>query len=599
MADQTIFARLDGSLSGSNLSSKLSDQGQKLSAIGSAVAGLATHPPQSLAGLGTAVANVGLPNFNVGGSFAAGLGNVQGAVPADLSSITGGLGSGLSQMQTDVVHDLVAAIQPVIETLQAVYQLTQVDWLCAQPAAGPSGSPATRGASSPAARGASGPAAAPEAGPAAAPPAPLPFVADLTHALDQLPASLTVDSVLDLLYRATDLPNRQHLIPITLPIVDDLHDPLETLMGWKAADANTIRDQLAATLQATGAFVRGGPDAVFNPLATELAAANGALHAVELSTIADGLTQRLGELQTAIAGGNLQGTTATMTALTGLLDQYDALRPTLQAALLAPLPKWTSDLHNLPDDLADQMDRLIAVLRPAGPNNLLDAVAGATPGPDAAALAALDQWLAGITGWLQALIDKLDLSALQGPITAVTTRVQAALDALDGALANVVAQVKAIFAQVEDLLKQVDVASLTAEVQTAITGFKDRLVAQLQSLFAPVQSAVQDAVNQISSAIAGFDPAQLVDELRKAIQSVTGVLQDPSLLSALGEVKDAIGQVADEIQNISFAPLADEVIAAIHKIGDELKAVDSSQLSPVLQAGLQAALAVLPPDLTP
>ncbi len=87
------------------------------------------------------------------------------------------------------------------------------------------------------------------------------------------------------------------------------------------------------------------------------------------------------------------------------------------------------------------------------------------------------------------------------------------------------------------------------------------------------------------------------DALNDLISSLEGILGGAA--DAAKEIGDALQQTADQIKNVSFAPITDEVIHEIDAVTDSLKAIDTSQLTPPLQLALQAALAVLPEDLSP
>jgi hypothetical protein len=83
-----------------------------------------------------------------------------------------------------------------------------------------------------------------------------------------------------------------------------------------------------------------------------MAATVGQLHAAELTTIALDLATGVAQLKSAVNSGDLSSTGATVAQVSAQLDQYEALRATLQPALLAGLPALKTSLSTLPDDLA-------------------------------------------------------------------------------------------------------------------------------------------------------------------------------------------------------------------------------------------------------
>src|ERR1035438_9509231 len=181
--------------------------------------------------------------------------------------------------------------------------------------------------------------------------------------------------------------------------------------------------------------------------------------------IADGLVARLGEIQTAAAAGSLAGATASITAATALLDQYDALKPTLQ---LAP-------------PLDDQMGRVISVLTPSNALAILDAIPQPSAGGAPQLVTDLNNFLQAVVRWFEDLLAKIDLSAVQQPLKDAADAARSAVDALDNAMVTVTAQVQSMFGQVEGLLDQVDTAAIANQVKTAIDGFKTQLIDQLNA----------------------------------------------------------------------------------------------------------------------
>src|ERR1035438_2389739 len=197
--------------------------------------------------------------------------------------------------------------------------------------------------------------------------------------------------------------------------------------------------------------------------------------------IADGLVARLAEIQTAAAAGSLAGATASITAATALLDQYDALKPTLQSELLGHLPGFSSRLGALPDDLDDQMGRVISVLTPSNALAILDAIPAPAAGGPPQLVTDLNNFLRAVVRWFEDLLAKIDLSAVQQPLKDAADAARSAVDALDNAMVTVTAQVQSMFGQVEGLLDQVDTAAIANQVKTAIDGFKTQLIDQLNA----------------------------------------------------------------------------------------------------------------------
>ncbi len=605
----TIFERLDVSLQGNGLAGQLSAQAGSLTGIAQTVTGLIQNPPRSLADLGQALQELPLPDFAASGGVADTLGAIQEAVPADLSSITGSLTAGLRDLNVSLEVDVARLLSDVMAAIQAFHRLLQIDLVCDDESGsgggssgGAGGSGGTGGAGSGTAGG-GGAGGGGEAGAGPAEPAPTGVAAATTQVdavravLEAAPSPFNVEGLLSLLRQVTQFQSRAAFLPINLPIVDDWIDPLQTLETWKGMEPAGIRDHMAQTLQDLDAFIRATvPEAVAD-LAADLAASPASGHAEDLARIASGLTVALGQLRAAVTATDLSGAGPAAAQVQTLLDELDGLRPALQADLVEGLPILGGRLASLPDDVADRMSYLISVLAPGDSLRFLRDV---LPEPASAAdLAQLQEPPRPLLDWLRGVADQLDLSAVQEPLATAAGAVRSAVDGLEQGLAEVTVQVRAIFGQVESLLDQVDVQALADEIKDAIEGFANRLKERITTLFQPVRAAVSQVIESVDGAVGSFDPGQVVEALRGAIDSIAGVLEDPEVVSALDQVQGALDGATQQIQQLSFAPITDQVIAVMGEMTAALEKIDPSKLNPTLQLALQGAVAVLPPTLTP
>lgn len=590
----SVFARLDVAFEGDQLSVDLGGQIGKLTDLATTVAGLIQNPPSSLGDIAGSLKTLPLPDLEGGSDFAGTLAGLEDVVPTDLTSVTGDVTTKLGELQTGIQTGL-AQLDKALEAVQAVYRLTQIDFRCAKSLGGEASGTAAAG----------GDAAAGGGGDAAATDTTQPGLASTSAAVDRvdgalgrLPSPLDVESLMAWLSGEQGLQSR--LIPVTVPIFGDLKDVLDTLGRWQQLSGAELAAELRAGLDGAGALLTGRLDLVLGALVNELAAAEAQLQAPDLARIADDLTARLGELATAVEAGSLGGAGAAVSAVSGLLDELDGLRPGLQSNVLDSLTDLRARLQGLPDDLEDVMDQVLSALQPNGPIGNLEPFAQ-LPDLTAAeeALAELRSFLDSTAGWIQDLLAKLDLSALQQPLGAVADGAKTALDGLDAALAAVTVQVQALFGQLESMLDQVDTTAVTGQIETAIESFRDELIGQLQGLFAPAREAVSAVVGQIDGAVGEFDPEEIIASLEGAIQKVTDVLGHDEVKGAIEQIKETLESVARQIDELSFTPVTDEVVDAIGDIETALAAINPDLLTTPLQLALQGAVAILPDELTP
>ena len=107
------------------------------------------------------------------------------------------------------------------------------------------------------------------------------------------------------------------------------------------------------------------------------------------------------------------------------------------------------------------------------------------------------------------LVDALDFSTLQQPITDVATAVRTATDSLDQVQASVSLQLQDAFENISEALDDIDTTALMADANQAIMDFGTEITQEINNLFSPARDAITTAVTGLGSAINGFDPEQL------------------------------------------------------------------------------------------
>ncbi|MCE7983498.1 MAG: hypothetical protein DYG89_20185 [Caldilinea sp. CFX5] len=585
----TLFERLDTALTGVNIDTALATQSGNLGAVATLVANLIEHPPSNLGDLSGAINELPLPNLAINPSFVTQFGQLRAAVPTDLSAVTGVLTAGLSELAGTVGADLAEPLGKLLAAIAALRQLTTLRFTC--PDTSPSVAPFF-GLPMPSHEGA--------LHAAATTPSPLAEVTRHINSVVTLLESAPTDVALLLAWLSdmSQVLSKENGVTITVPLLHEVIDPLQTVQSWQAMQPAQIRDQMGQTLQTLTTLIQSTVPATATALNTDVTALVGQLPAVALTQVAADLTSALAQLKNAINSGNLAGTGSTVAAFNTVLDDYTALRTTLQP-LLTQLPPLGERCVSFVDEAAAQLCHLEAVL---APDTLLNVTAFA---PDPLRLPtpplqdAIQAQLQPVIDWLQALADLLDISALTAPLQTVAQTIENVIQGLEQNVASVTAEIRALFSAVETLLAAIDLQALVQGVQQAINNFATTLTQQLSQLFQPVREALAQIVTSISDGIDAFDPAALVAALQQAIQAVTSVFTDPAVVSAINHVRTALESISNVLVELSFAPLTDEVVAAIEEITSAIQAIDTSALGGALQGALSAALSVLPPSLTP
>jgi hypothetical protein len=584
----TVFEHLETALSGNEVASNVASQTGNLGAVATMLTSLGSDPPSAIGDFASALDELPLPDLDVAGDIVAKLGAIKDAVPS-ADSVAAGPAAALAAMGSTLSDELEGALGRVLKAVDALERLAQLDLRGLEPGGNGAG-PAPA-------------APPPPAVPPAAPAGPPPASAGLTQirgVLDATPASLDTGGILDLLHQATAWEDRDRLIPHFVPLLDDIADPLATLVDWQAKSPTQVRNALKQSLDDATAFVTARRDAGTAAATVALAGIADKLQTDALKTIADGLIARLGELRTAVNAGNVGGTGTAVAAANALLDQYDSLRPAFDADVLAKLPAVRSALHDLAGTLEDQMGLVVSGLTsPPGTGMLEQAAAEVESLAQVDRLAEVTAPLGTVVAWLQDIVAALDLSAVEGPLGTVADGVRSALDGFEETLTEATLAVQDAFQEVESLVDAVDTAALVGSLQTSIQGFADQLVEQLAALFAPVREALTETVGALDGAVAAFDPAAVVQALHDVLDALTGVLQGPEVGGVITQIRQGVETVNDALQNVSFEPIADEVVKDIQAVTDALTAIDPSTLPGPLQGALSSAVSVLPTDLKP
>jgi hypothetical protein len=595
----TVSARLDVSLSGSSLSAQLSGQVEKLTGLAEQIKGLIEKPPKSLADFGSALNELPLPNITAGSKFATGLGALRGLVPTDLEGITGNLLDGLDSLAASLKSDITGLLGQVLETVLAIYALTQADLTCRGEFGSlmvrPSGATAGGGAGG---AGGGAPGASAEAGPAKSGVAQTTDQVDAIHSiLNGAPDPFDIEGLLGWIDTYSTIRDFEMFANFPLPLIDEWLDPLHTLHAWKQMSPEQIRDHMTQTLQTLAEFLRTAVAGTVSRLAADLQAAAPAFKEDDLSAIASDLTAGLGQLSSAVSGGDVSGTPAAVGQLNGRLDQLDTLRQELTATVLPQIGVLTGRLRALPDDVSIQINHLLTSVRPNASLEFLPEFP--PPKPKSNAADELTERLQPFVNWIDEILRHLDFSAIQQPLQQASETSRNAVETLEQSLGEVVVRVRALFSEVEAAIAKIDTAALIDEVKAAIQRLGDELRQLITKLFQPVKAAITAIVQAIESGINAFDPAQIVDALREVIDNISGVLTDPEIAGAANEIRSAIDTAAKQIEQLSFTPITDTVVAAIDEVTKALESIDTSKLNVMAQGALQAAVAILPPDLTP
>ena len=592
-----LFTQLNTSLDGSDFTQKLTGQIGNLTSLIDLVTGLVNDPPDSLGDLVQVLDEIELPNLGsdlgVDTGFASVLNSIGDVLPADLSQVTGGLTSGLNELGASISADIAGELSATIQAAKAIYELIQLDWTCKD------GSTSATGSSGPDSGSDPGNNSDTEEEEQSATESLSASMDQLDSMLNLLPDPVNIKSILPLIIDSTNKISRMIPVPIAIPGFNDIFEPLDIIVSWdrmeEADFAAFISDTFSETADLIKDSLRAGIDSLKTGFTDQI---NGPAQVAVLEPVAENLASEIDALISVVETGDPAGSGILVANLDSLLDQYDAIKNSLPADFFDNARVLNQSIKSLVDDLQDQIESVIIAVSPGRVLEDLDPLLAKLEfQPGSAEIEKLEELLDTIFGWLQELVNKIDLTAIQEPLETAVNTAESAVGEIDNLMVGVTLNVQELFGQLESLIDQVDPQALIAQVTEAINTFGEEISGQMESLLAPINAAVSALVSNVGSAVDQFNPADLVTALETVFTSIQSLL-NPALQS-VDEIRQAIESAVDALNNLSFAPLADQVIESIDDVTESLDSIDEATLNTMLEMALDTAVAILPADLEP
>ena len=592
-----LFTQLNTSLDGSDFTQKLTGQIGNLTSLIDLVTGLVNDPPDSLGDLVQVLDEIELPNLGsdlgVDTGFASVLNSIGDVLPADLSQVTGGLTSGLNELGASISADIAGELSATIQAARAIYDLIQLDWTCKD------GSTSATGSSGPDSGSDPGNNSDTEEEEQSATESLSASMDQLDSMLNLLPDPVNIKSILPLIIDSINKISRMIPVPIAIPGFNDIFEPLDIIVSWDRMEEADFAAFISDTFSETADLIKDSLRAGINSLKTGFTdQINGPAQVAVLEPVAENLASGIDALISVVESGDPAGSDILVAGLESSLDQYDTIKSSLPADFFDNARVLNQSIKSLVDDLQDQIESVIIAVSPGRVLEDLDPLLAKLEfQPGSAEIEKLEELLDTIFGWLQELVNKIDLTAIQEPLETAVNTAESAVGEIDNLMVGVTLNVQELFGQLESLIDQVDPQALIAQVTEAINTFGEEISGQMESLLAPINAAVSALVSNVGSAVDQFNPADLVTALETVFTSIQSLL-NPALQS-VDEIRQAIESAVDALNNLSFAPLADQVIDSIDDVTESLDSIDKATLNTMLEMALDTAVAILPADLEP
>lgn len=610
-----LLAQLDLTASGADLSAIAGGIGGAFGDLGKLIAGWQSGPPGDFGSALSGLGGLAVPQLSGGFDFSASFGNLLPSLQGELGGLAQGLQGDIAALPEILGGDLQAAFAPLLARIGRLQALFGSDWRCglgasmeagggAGAGAGGSGGGSGSGGSGSGASGGGASGSASGSGASSAPPSDAGAldtaqVAAARSLIDTLPADLTVPSLLRWVHAHVGTFRPGYFQLRSLPILDDLRDPLDTLVRWDEATAAAVEAELVHTVgeldkliafNTTGCIARALP-------AADIAAQSG----VAVGTAGRSFVDAMAALATAVQAGNAaSAATALATAQTALTTLAGANTGALDAAAVDARARLMSSLVELPGALDAGLCRTLVLLQPRATfADLTQGISGlAVPTLPPNAFQPLTELIEDVRSRLQSVLELLDISAVSAPVTDALDAAGDAIAAIEQQLAGLGASAERAFGDARSQIQALDLASLQQQLEAALEQAVAALESALSSALSPATSALGEALQAADTAMDAIDPEALAEPLRQILEPIANLTQQGEVADLIA-LLEQIKQLAESLPRISFAPVADEVIGAIGQLQGVLRSIDPATLPAPGPELIRGAMSVLPQSLVP
>ncbi len=445
----------------------------------------------------------------------------------------------------------------------------------------------------------------PDPDPDPAPPPPSPSAPVLTPAqvtqakavLDTLPAEMNVEALLKWLHeRSQTFRPERYLYIRSIPVLDDLRDPLDTLVRWDGFNGAQLAQELAQTLNAIAAVVQANTSAI--AAGPFFQATVNAIPAAAIATAGGALGDALDALRTAVQAANAGDIATQLTAAQNAAAQIEAANAALDAqqAALLQMEEMT---RALPSALETTVCRLLVLSQPRATFGDLSKRFGDTPQVlNAQTFAPLTDLFDRVQEFLDGILDLLDIGAVTQPMADVLNQVTQAIQQLEQGLAQLTASARAAFEQADNALQALDLEAIQEQAEQALQDALQQVQQAIAQGLGPAANALSTALQAVEAALNGFDPEQLTQPVQQVLDSIKAVFEDPGVQEAIQKLEQ-LKALADRLDELSFKPVSDTVIGGIGTVKSTLDAIDEASLPAPGPELISEAMSVLPESLTP
>ena len=494
----TVIEQLSVSVDSGGLDQRL---GRQISALQQAIAIAGPLLEGKTPGIDTLIGSLGAlrtPSFDGGSGFGVALDHAISLAPTDLASVVAPIAGRFGEMTTLVEERLKPILQDAVKAAQSIQQLLNMRLGC------PGG---VTGASA---------GAAPPPPPPPGQPAPPSRIATTAEQIEQLdtvlamvPSPIDAAALLQLLLLMIGTKRRDDFFSLNVPVLDDLLDPLQTLVTWSAMDASEVAAHLVGSLDTLTARVRECAALPLADLAATLDAAAPQWRRASLTAAADAIADGLAALDAAIQSAG--DPAALFPILNAALDNYDALRLAMAGDVLPTVPHLLDLVSSLPHGLLDLLTHVLVLLQSTNVASRVTNLIGPFQPVPPEAVEAVRGEIQPVIDWLRDLAGLLDFGSVQDDIAEVATAAQSIAAEIEAGLTGVALDVQSAFNGVGAAIAGIGIADLRNQLTAQIGQFGEQVRRDIEQALSPARDGIYAAIDAVSAALDAFDPDEIVD----------------------------------------------------------------------------------------
>jgi hypothetical protein len=386
-------------------------------------------------------------------------------------------------------------------------------------------------------------------------------------------------------------------IPLqTVPILDELRDKLQTILGWLQKEGNDLTETFATSiLEWTQLIQTAFHERTLTPIYIWLQNAAEQAEKKSLQPPLNAIVTPLEKLIPLVQSGDLTKADALIAELkTQMKAISEANQPFQEIWFGAAVPQ-RSKLRYLNESLELEMGRILMLAAPPKPFNLLRL--GLKPMQLLMNKQGIDTFLKGLNqvlGQADDFMKSLNLKPTIDFIHQTTTTTQNALQLVQNTLKTTFEKVETGLTTVQQAVEQFQLQALKDKIKKLIAETMQSFLKKVDSFLKSVTDLISNTLNKLKELLQNFDAKKIAAEITKLIESLTNVLKTPPIEKAFTTAKKALKTVSDEINGFSIKPVTKPVIKGIETVQFGLKIATAIPLPNSAKKKLETALNKLP-----